>query len=90
MSEPTLPPMDGTATPLAGRGVFRVTEYGVASWCPSPDGSGPAEAVVLHLKIDAPGGPIELGLNLRTPEAVNTLVAMLLRHRDDVWPGPRR
>lgn len=62
-----------------------IEEVGVAEWCPTPDGSGPAEAVVLHFRIR--GEDEDLGLRLKSPGAVNRLIAMLERHRDSVWPG---
>jgi hypothetical protein len=84
----TLPPMNRTPENLADRRLMKVVEVGVGSWCPSDDGSGPAEAVVLHLKI-ATGGKdfVEFGLSLKSPEAVNELIDMLVRHRNDVWPA---
>lgn len=66
--------------------MLHVTEYGVGSWCPTPDGTGPAEAVVLHLKVHGPVGVQQFGLRLRTARAVDELIAMLERHRNDVWP----
>jgi hypothetical protein len=82
-----LPPANRIPAGLAGRPIFRITEYGVASWCPTPDGSGPAEAVVMHLTLDVGGERVELGLRLKSPRAVDELIALLERHRNDVWPG---
>lgn len=79
-----LPPPNRVPQPLEGRQIQAVEEYGVGSWCPTPDGTGPAEAVVLHYRIEGLG---EFGLRLKTPERVNELIAMLERHRNDVWPG---
>jgi hypothetical protein len=46
------------------------------------------EAVVLHLTIDIGGGRgFEAGLKLGSARAVDELIAMLERHRNDVWPG---
>jgi hypothetical protein len=80
-----IPPMNRVPRGLTG--VLRVKEFGVASWCPTPDGSGPAEAVAFHLTFAGPGlGEQEIGLLLKSPEAVDQLVEMLLRHKADVWP----
>lgn len=69
-------------------GLPLIEEYGVGSWCPTPDGTGPAEAVVLHFLVKGLAEqPIELGIRLWSAAAVNELIAMLERHRNDVWPG---
>lgn len=84
----SLPPLNRVPQGLVGRGMFRVTEYGVGSWCPTPDGSGPATAVVFHLKVsDLNGREMELGLRMHSAAKVDELIAMLERHRNDVWPG---
>ena len=69
-------------------GLPLIEEYGVASWCPTPDGTGPATAVVLHFLVDGLAEqPIEMGIRLWNAAAVDQLIAMLERHRNDVWPG---
>lgn len=82
-----LPPANRIPEPLGDRGIRRIVEYGVGSWCPTPDGSGPATAVVFHFK-QADG--TEFGLRLKSAERVNELIALLERHRDDVWPGSKQ
>lgn len=78
-----LPPANRVPQNVEGR--FRnVQQIGVASWCPTPDGSGPAEAVALHF---AAAGMGEFAVRLKTARAVDELIAMLERHRNDVWPG---
>ena len=58
-------------------------EYTVGSWCPTPDGSGPAVAVGLELKVDE---DITLMVRFHSPAAVDELIEALLFHKNDVWP----
>jgi hypothetical protein len=62
-----------------------ITEFGVGSWCPTPDGSGKPEAVVFHFKTREME-PVEFCLRLKTRKAVDNLIAMLIEHRDHVFP----
>jgi len=55
----------------------------VASWCPTPEPTVPPVAVALVLELD---GRVDVGMLLRTPEAVEQLIAALRRHRLEVWP----
>ena len=83
-----LPPPNRVPHGLEDCPVLRIEDYRVGSWCPTPDGSGPAEAVALHLRcLFSDGTRIEFALRLKTPGAVDTLIASLERHRNDVWPG---
>jgi hypothetical protein len=83
-----LPPPNRVPVNLAQVGLRNIKSYGVASWCPTPDGSGPAEAVVLHLTIGTvEGDDLEIGLRLKSARAVDEMIAALERHRNDVWPG---
>ena len=83
-----LPPPNRLPEGLAGRPLLRIVDYQVGSWCPTPDGSGPAEAVALHLRCQlADDELIEFVMRLKTPGTVDTLIASLERHRNDVWPG---
>lgn len=65
--------------------IHDVIEYGVASWTPERDGKGPATQVWFHLTTTALPHPVTI--RLKTARAVDELVAMLRRHRNDVWPG---
>ena len=53
------------------------------SWCPTPEPTVPPVAVALVLELD---GRVDVGMLLRTPEAVEQLIAALRRHRLEVWP----
>jgi hypothetical protein len=57
--------------------------YHVGSWGPEPDGKG--QSTQVHLTLRVPGGAVVM--RLKSHRAVNTLIAALERHRDDVWPG---
>lgn len=57
--------------------------YKVGSWCPTQDATGPATAVVLEFKIK--GISVSFFLRLNTRDAVDTMIASLERHRDDVF-----
>jgi hypothetical protein len=65
--------------------------YTVGDWCPTPDGSGPAKAVAVSIQIAMyPGGPpMDFVMRLKTPEAVDTMIQALLRHKRSVWPDAR-
>lgn len=79
-----LPRPDRSPNPLLG---LRLESYTIGDWCPSQDGSGPATAVALALRVA--GGQLDgadLVLRLKTPEAVDTMVQSLLRHKRSVWP----
>lgn len=62
--------------------------YEVASWCPERDGKGPATQVhlALVLKVDDKL-TLRPTIRLKSVRAVNELIGVLERHRDDVWPG---
>jgi len=76
-----LPPPSSTPTQLLG---LQIESYHVGSWCPTPDGTGPAQAVAIGLKLK--DLPHELILRLKSPERVDELIQLLLRHKRDVWP----
>ena len=75
-----LPPPGGPRGNLHG---ITVTEYVVGSWCPTPDGSGPAEAVAIEIKTNIP--EVTFFMRLKTPAAVDEMIQALLRHKRDVW-----
>lgn len=60
-----------------------VKSFTVGSWCPTPDGSGPATAVGISIETERHG---DLVLRLKSPHAVDRLIQLLLRHKRDVWP----
>ena len=80
-----LPAPHGASGQLFG---VTVTEYTVGSWCPTPDGSGPAEAVSMQFMTDVnlKSTMLSFFLRLKSPAAVDEMIAALVRHRDDVWP----
>ncbi len=85
-----LPPSNRIPLNLDGKPLFKISHYHIGSWCPLPDGKGPAEAVAFHLVVelaDGSGDLLEMALRLKTPRAVDELIASLERHRNDVWPG---
>lgn len=57
--------------------------YSVGSWCPTPDGTGPATAVAIEFEIV---GCPPLIVRLKSPAAVDEFIAALRRHQADVWP----
>ena len=76
-----LGPMRHMARPIVGP----LTEgFTVGSWCPTPDGSGPVEAVGVSFHLDDDLG--EATLRLKSPSAVDAMIQALLRHKRDVWP----
>ena len=76
-----LPPMHGVKANLKG---ITVVGYHVGSWCRSSDGSGDPEAVCLQL--DTMNPSMALFLQLKSPAAVDEMIAALERHKMDVWP----
>jgi hypothetical protein len=77
-----LPPMDGPHA-LAGP---NVESFAVGSWCPTPDGSGPPTCVAITITIKDMGDVV---LRIKSPERVDQIIQMLLRHKRDVWPHAR-
>ncbi|MCG8583718.1 MAG: hypothetical protein MI757_03305 [Pirellulales bacterium] len=80
-------PLSEPHGPSGQRFGVRITEYTVGSWCPTPDGSGPAEAVAIQLMTDLPDWSFML--RLKSPAAVDEMIEALKRHRNDVWPDCR-
>ena len=61
--------------------------YDVFSWSPGKAGEGvPCTHVHLVLPIS---DAMSVTMRLKSPRALDELVAVLLQHRDDVWPGER-
>jgi hypothetical protein len=65
--------------------IYGVEEYGVGSWCPLPDGQGPATQVHLHFRIR--GIPERLVMRFKSAAELDRFIEALKRHRYDVWPG---
>ena len=64
-----------------------IEDYCVGSWCPTPDGTGPATAVALELRLKTRSTEIvSVIMRLKTPQAVDQMIAALEKHRNDVWP----
>ncbi len=62
-----------------------IEEIHIGSWCPLPDGRGPATQV--HMTIRIRGLDIPLVLRFKGPVTLDRLIDSLERHRYDVWPG---
>ena len=77
-------PLPKAHGPTGQRFGLSVTEYTVGSWCPTPDGSGPAEAVAIQIMTNMPD--VSFFMRLKSPAAVDEMIASLERHRRDVWP----
>lgn len=61
--------------------------YTVGAWCPTRDGSGPAEAVVLEIPVMGIG---KVGLRVKSRRAMDELVQLLGEYADQVWPAAIR
>ncbi len=72
--------------PLTG---LCINSYTVGDWCPTPDGTGPAEAVGLSLNLTLGDLTFDVVMRLKTPAAVDTMIQSLLRHKRSVWPNAK-
>lgn len=61
----------------------QVESFTVGSWCRSSDGSDKAEAVAISIEVRGLG---DIVMRIKSPEEVDRIVQMLLRHKRDVWP----
>jgi hypothetical protein len=78
-----LPPMEDRPRPASEGGpIVLIESYTVAEWHPTPDGSGPPTALCVILDL----GSVKAVWRFHTSQAVDTLIAALERHRDNVWP----
>jgi hypothetical protein len=78
-----LPTMEDRPRPASEGGPFVGIEgYTVAEWHPTPDGSGPPTALCIILDL----GSVQAVWRFKSSNAVDTLIAALERHRDNVWP----
>lgn len=80
-----LPPASRVPQNLTGLAYYEVESVHVSSYTPLPDGKG--LCTELHVSIHMKGGAPPLILRMKTPESVDLLIAALVRHRNDVWPG---
>jgi len=69
--------------------------YSVCEWTPERDGNGTPEQVhlLVPVTLGAPGEPdlkFEVVMRLKSPRALDELVAVLLRHRQGVWGAPKQ
>lgn len=60
-----------------------VKSFTIGSWCPTPDGSGPATAVGMTIELMTGE---HIVMRLKSPRAVDETIQSLLRHKRDVWP----
>lgn len=82
------PGMKTEVGPRQIRGV-RLTGYTIGSWCPTDDGTGPAEAVSFSLETKLGNQDCNFVMRLKSPNTVDELVQALLKHRQDVWPNAK-
>jgi hypothetical protein len=78
------PPGSRLPTNLAGMAFLEIEELRVGSWCPLPDGKGPATQV--HMVIGVRGLDEPLIIRFKGPGTLDQLIESLQRHRADVWP----
>ncbi|HEX5728479.1 hypothetical protein [Microbacterium sp.] len=57
--------------------------FGVYEWVPERDGDGVATEV--HLVLDFPSIPMSVVLGMKSADAVDRLIAALMRHRNAVF-----
>jgi hypothetical protein len=61
----------------------QIESFAVGSWCRSQDGSGTPEAVAISITLVGGG---DIVLRVKSPQEVDRIIQMLLRHKRDVWP----
>jgi hypothetical protein len=83
---PHLPPMNRVPRNVAGLAILEIEEYSVNNWHPLADGKGLPTQVHLVFKLRGIAEP--LVLRLKSARAADQLIAILERHRNDVWPTP--
>jgi hypothetical protein len=73
----------GTPGVFAEANYYEVPEQlNVYSWCPTPDGSGPATQV--HLHFGTPPGIVGV-MRFKSPRTLDRIIDALIDHREDVW-----
>jgi hypothetical protein len=80
-----LPPVNRIPENLAGTAYYEIEVVRVAEFHEEADGRGPPTQVHLLLKVG--GLPHPLVLRFKGPGTIGQLIAMLRRHRANVWPG---
>lgn len=83
MSTHKMPPAENNPRPLFGP---QIESFTVGSWCPTPDGSGKPTAVAISFEISGFG---DLVMRIKSPQEVDRIIQMLLRHKRDVWPDSK-
>lgn len=79
-----LPPPNKRRVALEG---MKIHSYTVGDWCPDQHAIEPPEAVALSLDIQFNDRiRCDVVMRLKTPQAVDTLIQSLLRHKRSVWP----
>lgn len=73
--------------PVAVAPMFQVEGYGIFQWHPTPDGSGPPEAVVLQLNIRE--FPYPIGLRFKSRAAADEFTLAFTDHVNQVWPSEK-
>ena len=61
-----------------------VEGFTVGEWCPTPDGSGPPQAVAIAFNVRELGDVV---LRLKSKRAVDEMIASLAKSRDAVFGG---
>jgi hypothetical protein len=78
-----LPPVGRESRGLVGP---EIIGYTVGDWCPDQHAQKPPEAVALSLTVKIVGEEFDFVMRLKTPQAVDTMIQALLRHKRSVWP----
>jgi hypothetical protein len=60
-----------------------IESFTVGSWCPTSDGTGKPTAVAISMEVSGLG---DLVMRIKSPQELDRIVQMLLRHKRDVWP----
>lgn len=66
------------------RPAMDVTQYDVAEWCSTQDGSGPPEHV--HLRFTLADLPADFVIRFKSAAELDRLIALLSQYRQRVWP----
>lgn len=79
-----LPPAEFSGRNLDEKPHIALDGYHVYSWTPERGGRGKPEQVHVVFELEDP--PLNFFMAMKSPRALDELVAALLRHRNDVWP----